>query len=58
MLTVCINDIYLWLIIKKNADLGAPVFIQTPIIPETINKDDTIKFECIVEAMPKPTINW
>ncbi len=41
-----------------NVVIGAPVFIQTPIIPETINKDNTIKFECIVEAMPKPTINW
>jgi len=38
--------------------LGGPSFVQLPEPIGSINKDDSIRFECIVEANPKPTINW
>lgn len=35
-----------------------PVFIQVPQPLAPVNKDQSIRLECIVEATPKPTINW
>lgn len=36
----------------------APVFIKVPEPLAPINKDEALRLECIVEATPKPTINW
>lgn len=38
--------------------LALPLFVKTPDIPSTLNKDDSIKLECLIEGVPKPTINW
>lgn len=35
-----------------------PVFVKVPEPLAPINKDESIRLECIVEATPKPTINW
>jgi hypothetical protein len=36
----------------------APVFVKVPEPLAPINKDESLRLECIVEATPKPTINW
>ncbi len=38
--------------------LGAPVFIQLPEPIGSITKDESIKFECIIDGNPKPTVSW
>jgi len=35
-----------------------PVFVQVPPPLEPINKDESVRFECIVEGLPKPTVSW
>lgn len=35
-----------------------PVFVKVPEPLAPINKDETVRFECIVEANPKPTVSW
>lgn len=37
---------------------GGPVFVKVPEPLAPINKDESVRFECIVEANPKPTVNW
>ena len=37
---------------------GAPVFVKLPDVIAPVQKEETVKFECIVESFPKPTINW
>jgi hypothetical protein len=37
---------------------GGPVFIKVPEPLGPINKEESVKLECIVDANPKPTINW
>lgn len=37
---------------------GGPVFTKVPELLAPVNKDETVRFECIVEANPKPTVNW
>lgn len=37
---------------------GGPVFVKIPETVGPVNKDDTVRFECIVEANPKPTVSW
>lgn len=59
-LTVCIFDLKIFddLFIKSINLKGGPVFVKVPEPLAPINKEETIKLECIVEATPKPTINW
>jgi hypothetical protein len=40
------------------ANKGGPVFVKLPEPLAPINKDETVRFECIVEANPKPTVSW
>jgi len=35
-----------------------PVFVKVPEPLAPINKDESVRFECVVEANPKPTISW
>lgn len=35
-----------------------PVFVKVPEPLEPINKDESIKLECIVDGTPKPTVSW
>ena len=35
-----------------------PVFIQVPEPLSPINKDELVRLECVVEATPKPVVNW
>lgn len=37
---------------------GPPVFVQVPEPLAPTNKDESVRLECIVEAIPKPTISW
>ncbi len=37
---------------------GGPVFVKVPEPLAPINKDESVRFECIVEANPKPTVSW
>lgn len=37
---------------------GGPVFVKVPEPIGPVNKDETVRFECIVEANPKPTVSW
>lgn len=37
---------------------GGPVFVKVPEPLAPINKDESVRFECIVEANPKPNVNW
>lgn len=34
------------------------MFVKVPEPLAPINKEESVKLECIVEATPKPTINW
>lgn len=36
----------------------APKFIKLSEVPEVLKKDESIKLEAIIEAHPKPSINW
>ena len=38
--------------------LGAPVFIKLPDAVEPVCKDGKVKFECMVDGMPKPSVTW
>jgi hypothetical protein len=38
--------------------IGAPVFSKLPEPIGPLNKDESVKFECIVDAFPKPTVTW
>lgn len=35
-----------------------PVFITVPEPFGPINKEESVKFECVVEGTPKPNISW
>ena len=35
-----------------------PVFIKVPELLGPTNKDESVRFECVVEGLPLPTINW
>ncbi len=35
-----------------------PIFVKVPEPLGAINKDESVKFECIVEANPKPNVSW
>lgn len=35
-----------------------PVFIQVPEPLAPINKDESLRLECIVDGNPKPTVSW
>ena len=37
---------------------GGPVFIKVPEPFQPLKKDESVKIEVVVEANPKPTINW
>ena len=37
---------------------GGPVFKKVPLPFAPFRKDESIKIEVVVEASPKPTINW
>ena len=37
---------------------GGPVFVKVPEPFQPLKKDETITIEVVVEANPKPTINW
>jgi hypothetical protein len=37
---------------------GGPAFVKLPEPLAPVNKDETVRFECIVEANPKPTVSW
>ena len=37
---------------------GAPVFIKLPDTIGPVQKEETVKYECIVESFPKPTVSW
>lgn len=37
---------------------GAPVFVKVPEPLEPIKKEESAKFECIIEAVPKATVLW
>jgi hypothetical protein len=37
---------------------GGPVFVKVPEPLQPLNKDQSIKLECIIEANPNPTVNW
>lgn len=34
------------------------MFVKVPEPLAPVNKDETVRFECIIEANPKPTVNW
>lgn len=34
------------------------MFVKVPEPLAPINKDESVKLECIVEAAPKPTVSW
>jgi hypothetical protein len=34
------------------------VFVKVPEPLAPINKEETVRLECIVEASPKPTVSW
>jgi hypothetical protein len=38
--------------------IGGPVFVKVPEPIAPVNKDEAVRFECIIEANPKPTVNW
>ncbi len=38
--------------------LGGPIFVKVPEPLEPINKDESVGFECIVEANPKAAVSW
>jgi hypothetical protein len=46
------------LIIFSSQTKGGPVFVQVPEPLAPVNKDETVRFECVVEANPKPAVNW
>lgn len=49
------NDIFLIVFFVFK---GGPVFVKVPEPLAPINKDEAVRFECIVEANPKPTVSW
>jgi hypothetical protein len=34
------------------------VFVSVPEPLAPINKDESLKLECVVEATPKPVVSW
>ena len=38
--------------------LGIPVFIKNIESHEPVKKDSSVKFECIIDAFPKPLVSW
>lgn len=37
---------------------GGPVFVKVPEPLAPINKEESVRLECVVEGNPKPTVSW
>lgn len=37
---------------------GAPIFVKLPDTVGPVTKDESVKYESIIEGLPKPTISW